>query len=41
MIMLTTTVNCLTSDVRVLFNFDLSTVHAKWDSNNRPQYDKT
>ena len=44
MIMLTTTYllqNILdkwsTRDVRVLFNFDLSTVYAKRASNNRPQ----
>ena len=44
MIMLTTTYllqNILdkwsTSDVRVLFNFDLSTAYAKRASNNRPQ----
>ena len=44
MIMLTSTyllqninVNCLTSDVRVLFNFDLFTVYAKRALNNRPQ----
>ena len=41
MIMLTTSYllpifNCLTSDVRVLFNFDLSTIYANWASNNRP-----
>ena len=46
MIMLTATyllqniqVNCLMSDVRVLFNFDVSTVYAKRASNNRPLYD--
>ena len=28
------------SDVRVLFNFDLSTIYAKQGSNNRPQEGK-
>ena len=28
------------SDVRVLFNFDLSTIYARWASNNRPQEGK-
>ena len=47
MIMLTTAyllqniqVNSLTSYVRVLFNFDLSTVYAKQASNNQPQINK-